>query len=229
MSSGFIIFQSRLSVSRWTRRGFTLAEVLIALALLVLVAALLLQLLIPTFRAASRGAVRIEMEQRALVALSRLASDLEESAPGATAVCGQPGGPVYVGAFRLAGIDPDGAHMWEREAVVWGWKGPGMPLVRKVWKPGGRPAISLVPLAEKAQRLSRSDMAAILNEAELPGISLAQNVVLFTVTDGEGNPILAGVPPLLTASLRIRKEAPTGRSEPEEYEQAKIIPLKNGT
>lgn len=72
------------------RRGMSLAEVLVAMALLGMLMALIVMLLRPGWRAWTRGARKSEAQQACLVTLTRLAQDYRNAHAGSLRVISDP-------------------------------------------------------------------------------------------------------------------------------------------
>lgn len=97
--------------------GFTLVEVLVASALLLLVLDLLYVFLVPTMRMTLKGSTRSQLQLEGFSALETLARDLQRSAPGAWTWRDQ--APVALGLARQDSVLPTGLKTWERSAVVY--------------------------------------------------------------------------------------------------------------
>jgi prepilin-type N-terminal cleavage/methylation domain-containing protein len=126
-------------------RGFSLLELMVAMVLSLVVLGLTIAFLIPTMRASARGSARVEMQQQAVVALGRIASDLERSAPAAvslntgaysailpksspTATPPPQKTPVVLAVQRLANVNSSGDQMWENQMEIYVWDpGAGNP------------------------------------------------------------------------------------------------------
>ena len=151
------------SISRPHPRAFTLVELLVAATLSILLLGMMFAFLVPTMRASVRGSSRVEMQQQAVVALSRMAEDLEATAPAGIAIYApdampanaadlpQLGAnwtpllmvkdPVDMSIVRLNNVNASGQQVWDTHAVIYNWQSikdptlPGYPgiLFRKVW------------------------------------------------------------------------------------------------
>src|SRR5579883_2669017 len=99
--------------------------------------------LVPTMRASVRGSSRVEMQQQAVVALSRMAEDLEATAPAGIAIYAPDAmpadkadlpqlgpnwapllmvnGPVDMSIVRLNNVNASGQQVWDSHAVIYNW------------------------------------------------------------------------------------------------------------
>jgi prepilin-type N-terminal cleavage/methylation domain-containing protein len=87
------------------RRGYTLIEILIGAALLLLIMGLLSSVLVPGMRAWSRSEKRSEAQQNALLVASRLSRELQFSNPDSIAL------------QKRTAVDPQGRSV-RRDAIV---------------------------------------------------------------------------------------------------------------
>ena len=114
------------------RRAFTLAELVVAAALMALLIAVLVGLLIPALRQASRIYARVEMAQFAMTATQSLARDL-----GTTARSGVHFGPDA----RLVAVQPlkdaptGTRRAWSSDLILYLWDSERRTLNRRSWSP----------------------------------------------------------------------------------------------
>ncbi|MEW6281481.1 MAG: hypothetical protein AB1758_22920, partial [Candidatus Eremiobacterota bacterium] len=120
------------------RRGFSLAEALVACVLTLLILTLIFQVVIPMARGTVRGSQQIELQQVAGLAMNRLSEDLQSAPPsGVTLVpAGQPTEPVILAMHGLEGIDATGSQVYSDHLVVYWWRQSDGRLWRKTWPPG---------------------------------------------------------------------------------------------
>ncbi|MHB2019228.1 MAG: PulJ/GspJ family protein, partial [Candidatus Xenobia bacterium] len=140
---------SNISISRIRRTAFTIVELLVAATLSILLLGMMFAFLIPTMRASVRGSSRVEMQQQAVVALSRMAEDLEATAAAGIALYVDPanynppavvpaqgpnwtpmlmseapaaGGPgVIMSVVKLNNVNAQGQQVWDTSAIVYNW------------------------------------------------------------------------------------------------------------
>ena len=98
------------------RRGMTLLELMLAGGLLALLLTVTLSFLIPSLGATSRGALRVDLQQRASLAVESAVEDLQRSTPSSIwifdkGVCLQ----------RLDGFTSGGMQVWEARRVSYHW------------------------------------------------------------------------------------------------------------
>lgn len=99
---------------RPTRRGFTLAESVVALGLFTMVSTMTWQVLSPNLRLWERSRTRTEVEQGAMVAETRLVNELRESCADSVTCIGIPPGFSFATLDPHAPYDPDtGKAAWQ--------------------------------------------------------------------------------------------------------------------
>lgn len=101
-----------------TERGLTLVETLIAASLALLVLGLVTQLMVNSFRISGKGAVRVDLQQRAMTLTSKLERDLRQSPSGAL-------GFRFDSTPALLSIHPrrndTGTVAWLGEVYLYSW------------------------------------------------------------------------------------------------------------
>ncbi|MDQ7826460.1 MAG: prepilin-type N-terminal cleavage/methylation domain-containing protein [Candidatus Eremiobacteraeota bacterium] len=209
-------------------QGFTLAEILIAASIMLVVLGLLFAMLVPTARGTTRGTLRVEMQQAALRVMNTLERDLALSAASGLTVStnGTVGYPVLVGMIPIKTVLEDGTQQWEDKLIVYSWKSPESPVVRKVWQSPGPPSISaqLSLNSVKPLRADEATLGTIAEDPSLAGRVLAGDVTEFKVT--QGGTATAVVPPL-TVTIKMEKKGNTGSTEPERYELTETMTVRN--
>lgn len=131
------------------RRGFTIAEVLIAAGLSFMLAMCLFLVLIPSFRIAHEGQIRTELQQQGELALQQLNADLQVSVPTGVSL-GLPPNPLTDG--MLIGINPIGplqsdSLTFASNLILWFHDRPNKRLWRKTFKNGDNPTgVTINPL-----------------------------------------------------------------------------------
>lgn len=130
----------------------TLAEMLVALALLVLLVTMLSQLLVPAFRQSVRISGRGELQQLGVVVSGRVVDDLQSSAPeGITVIVPEPGRTLLV-VHPLETVAPDGTRVWADELVLYVWQTP--TLTRSLYRsptPGAFTGAPFRPTLEQVE------------------------------------------------------------------------------
>ncbi|HEY3997510.1 MAG TPA: hypothetical protein VGO93_01505 [Candidatus Xenobia bacterium] len=124
------------------RQGNSLLELIVAMALSAVVFTLMVAYLVPTLRASTKGQVRAEMQQQAMLALGRIADDLQRSSPGGVSLndsefsalipktvapgCPPPTAPpqstpVVLAIQRVNYEDTNGNTEWQPFVQVYAW------------------------------------------------------------------------------------------------------------
>ncbi|MBN9416187.1 MAG: hypothetical protein J0I12_12155 [Candidatus Eremiobacteraeota bacterium] len=132
------------------KRGFTIAEVLVAGGLTLMLGMCLFWVLIPSFRIAQEGQIRTELQQQGVLALQQLGSDLQIAVPTSVSLA-PPVNPLTDG--MIIGINPlnqsqSGAALsFEAQLVLWFHDRTSKRLWRKTFKNGDNPTgITINPL-----------------------------------------------------------------------------------
>lgn len=198
------------------KRGFTILEIMVSAALLLLATGLIFQFLVPALQASSRSQVRVEMQQTATVALEYMVRDLERTSPGGVTL---ESGILAVNPVEQ--LQNDGTLIWEDVFVVYYWDTTNQRLIRREWPPG--------PPAPRPEHLFRGRAkrldSAILSQISVPAPDdrvMATGVIDFAVED-TGTGVLAQP---LTVRLRLQRGANTGRSEQETFEMKRVVYLE---
>ena len=197
------------------QRAFTLTEVLVALGLLLLLGALLVRILFPTFNLSHQRAVQTELQTTGSLALTRLTQDLRNSTPASVSFADN-----LLGCHRLADLSIDGDQVWEERLVVYRF----LPEEKTLERVG----VSLDKITVKNAstagplRLQPSELSTV---AELPiNTRLTfQSVVQFQV-DSPESPNQSFQQPL-TLRLKLEKEIfrPTRRILSAEFERTVFL------
>ncbi len=103
------------------KRGFSLAEVLIASGLAMLVLTVGVMVFIPALRVWNRGQARSEVQQAAIVSGNWLRRDIEHAAP--ESIYWEGGGLRMVVQGRPLEYDASGAAKWHEHVFYWLEKG----------------------------------------------------------------------------------------------------------
>lgn len=162
-------------------RGFTLVELLVAIALGVITLAILVGLVMATVRVSFRGTARVQLQQSALTAANRLAEDLA-NAPIAGVTMWQQPDSFRLAIHRLDNVGLDGGQVWADTLLVYGWNQSDGRLVR-LEVPG-------VP-SERARRPTEAEVEAWLADASLPRRGLAVEVTGMELDSALPPPALA--------------------------------------
>ncbi|MHC9538155.1 MAG: hypothetical protein AB9903_01405 [Vulcanimicrobiota bacterium] len=206
-------------------KGATLFEILVAAALTLLLLSMVVSFLIPTMRYSIKGSVTAEIQQEALRAVNRICRDLESSGTAGVSLFSPESGkgPLYPAIIRLSDVLPDGARAWEDSLTVYSWKGPGEPLIQKVWDASCPPHLEATIDSAAPSRFSQSDLAAIAEEQGLPGKTLVRDVSYFAITCPDSETV--GSP--LKINITINREAAAGGTNTVNFGISRTINLRN--
>ncbi len=162
------------------KRGLSLPELLVCSGLLLLLMGLLLSFLYPSFRMTSRAAARMEMQQRAQVALDQMVIDLERSGPTSVSFwpSTQANDTVGVSLQRLETFAPSGAPVWESAYIVYHWNPATGRLIREQWPPA-LPSITPAPESWRPNRLERPQFLELARQPNGSEKCLADGVAVF--------------------------------------------------
>jgi prepilin-type N-terminal cleavage/methylation domain-containing protein len=197
-------------------RGFTLVEVLVSLVLLAGMTWLVVMFLIPTLRITARGSTQVTLQQQGVLALTRMAADLQKTTPQ-----GLSRSPTAMGIVTIADVSGQRALVWEQSMRVYFWDPATRRLARRTWPPDAttEPVLafssSLPPVATEEQ------LAAIC--ALPPDIILAAGVRQFEI-DYPGRPGPFQQP--LTLSLVLEQKAVSGQ-QVETFSCRRTVYLRN--
>jgi len=134
-----------------TRRGLSLVELVVAIGLFGLVAALSAQFLIRLLDLTARAGQRGKLQAEAMVSLKHLQADLQQTAGSLVTRADLDGGGLAVGFPRFQQVSGQGARMWDGRYALYRWMAP------RLWRrlggsadpnrPAALPAAGLVGLA----------------------------------------------------------------------------------
>ena len=219
------------------RRGFTLIEIMVASVLALILFGLLILTVMPLMRQSIRGYERIVLSQTALVASSRLATDLQTTTlagmvlppPDATPpglVLGDSSrrskatGKVkqFVSLQPIDWVSDQGAKLWIQELVLYQWDPTQQSITRARWKPPTAGPSDLTLSADGPTLPSATQIPILLSGSTLQ--RLAHGVVAFRFAlEPDGS-----LP--LTLEMRLEQLVP-GRAEPESFSMSRKFYMRN--
>ncbi len=207
--------------------GFTLLEVLVATALMLMLFGLVFAFLIPGMRTYALGSVQAEMQQEATMLLRNITNDLDLAVSGGVTVSPVTiptpnNGPVYLAVMKIESINDKGQQKWEDALYVYYWEKSGASVIRKIWTSTSLP--SLGKTLSAPVHFSDSELTQIINEPTLRTKVVARDVSLFEIAGATGS---AWPQPPYTVTVEITRKAATGRSEPEKFKLCRIFSLRN--
>lgn len=164
------------------RKGLSLAETLVGVTLALLVLGILFQVLGPTTELTARETERIELQQRGTVALRRLSTDLERSAPaGVAAGVPTPGSVLTI--HQLRGLTAQGTQDWEDLLRVYIWNSSSQELSRQEWPPG--PTLSQLIRSDVPFRPGAGDLVSLGQHRFLKSRTICRGLTQFEVELGQ--------------------------------------------
>jgi prepilin-type N-terminal cleavage/methylation domain-containing protein len=201
------------------RRGLTLIELLVTIALAGLVLTLFVWFLVTTSQLTEQGTARVELQQSAILSALKMERDLRRSAKEAITLFPSPpvsSDPRVVAMVPIADIDSSGQKIWEQEVIAYHWTSSSKELHRREWPPKVSPgAFSTDPLPTNSPtRLDDGDMQALATEQ---GQRLAYGVEDF-VAKWVGDAV----------SIRVVVERDvSGKQAPLRFEFEKVVALRH--
>ena len=160
------------------RRGLTLVELMLAGGLLSLLLTVTLSFVFPSMRASSRGALRVDLQERVHLGLENMVLDLERCS--ASSVWVFPGNPSGMSLQRMDTYTSGGAQVWEPSLITYHWRTSTGRLIRETW--AGQPVLSITPRVEQPAAPSAADFLKIANQTGGREKLLADSVTDFTAS-----------------------------------------------
>ncbi|MHC9541657.1 MAG: type II secretion system protein J [Vulcanimicrobiota bacterium] len=207
--------------------GFSLLEVLVATALMLMLFGLIFAFLIPGMRTYALGSSQAEMQQEATMLLRNIANDLDLAvSAGVTvspAVLSTPNnGPVYLAVMKIESINDKGQQIWKDALYVYYWEKPGAPVIRKQWTSTSLP--SLGKTLNAPIHFTDSELAQIISEPTLKTKVMARDVINFEVYGATGS---TWPQPPYNITVEISRKAATGKQDNEKFKLNRIFSLRN--
>lgn len=106
------------------RRGLTLVELVVAIALFGLVGALSAQFLVRLLDLTARAGQRSKLQAEAMLSLKHLQADLQQTAGGLVTRADLNEGGIAVGFPRFQQVTGQGARVWDGEYALYRWVPP---------------------------------------------------------------------------------------------------------
>ena len=205
-------------------RGFTLVELLVAFALLGLLSLMFVWFIVPSMRMASLGTTRVDIQQMAVLACNRVATELLDTAPSGVSLHSRAQAdptsePVVVAIVPLRDIDENGHRVWENVVSVFFWQRSDGRLLLRHFPPGPPGALSVNPLpVDRPSQLPTTDLLALAN-ASASVVDVASKVVAFDVIRVTGGRAFS-------VELSIEKGV-AGKQQAERFDYKKVVSLRN--
>ncbi|MCA9795648.1 MAG: hypothetical protein KC910_27760 [Candidatus Eremiobacteraeota bacterium] len=181
---------------------------------------LVTQFLIPAMRYSAEGNMKVDLQQRAILAINRLVADLQRT--NATGVTLALTAPVTVGIVRIEKIGADGFPSWDDEMQVYWYDDVRGDLHWETYPPSP-PSLPVVFSSARPATITPSDLQSIAIQTSGAEHTLARDVTAFSVQDADPDPGMKG---LLRIDLSLEKEIPhTARKAT--VEMTRFVQLRN--
>jgi hypothetical protein len=161
------------------RRGLSLAEVLVAAALALLLLTCFLWFLLPSLSAMARSTAQSEAQQQGVLALERIERELRRSAASGVAVFPKPAAAPGLYLTPLQDVNDKGQPNWALELVAVWWNRSQQRLWIKSWPPKDPPALAQDPVLSRPARLSAANYQDLVSRQNGTERSLAAGVIDF--------------------------------------------------
>lgn len=207
---------------RRRHHGMTVAEVLIAGGLTLLLGMILLQVLFPSFRIVQEGYIRTELQQQGELTLQQVQSDLQRTVPTGVslAIPSSSSEWMIMATQPLQDVLNNGYLEFQSKLFVIYHDVTRKQVFREYFPPNP-PAITVTLPTLQAVQLMRPNLELIAQQANGTERSLAQNVEYFLVekeytTGGE----------VYACRIQLKKEIP-GKNRFEVVELTRKVMLRN--
>ena len=203
--------------------AFTLVELLIGFTLLAVLSFMFVWFIVPVMRMANLGTARVDIQQTAVLACNRIATDLLRSSPSGVSLhsraAADPAEPVVLAVIPIKDVDTEGRRVWDTNVVTFFWDRDKKWLLRRTFPPAPPGSLTIDPLPDyRPSRLAVSDLLA-LADSNAPYIRLATRVVNFDAAPFAGDRAFA-------IDLSI-EEGVSGKRQAERFDYRKIVSLRN--
>lgn len=203
-----------LNRSCGTRRGVSLAELVIACALFALLTAIVARIVLPLGKGVARGSHQIEYQQLALLAMNRLAGELTSTPDSAVTLDSRPGS-TRLSLHPLRSVAADGTQVYATALSVYFWGAAERKLVFKQWPPTP-PNLARVPNANAPFSPTLPELESIV----VTGGNRSERVLATDVEDFT----LSRTGAVMQVRLRLRWDSP---ERPETFELNRRVYLPN--
>lgn len=197
---------------------------MVAASIAAAIATVMVSFLFTSLQAQARMAVRVDVQEQALMACNRVAKDLQSTVLAGVSLRKSSGAQPEVLAVHpllsVATSDPP-TQVFSRQLVVYAWAPGQGRITRQLWPadPNSAPAGS-VPTAFKP---FRADQALLLNLASNNSEtqSFGGDITSFNVTTSSLAPLIS---PPITLSLKLSK---TVKGRTYDYALSRTLSLRN--
>jgi type II secretory pathway component PulJ len=177
--------------------GFTLLEILVASALLLLVVGLMVRVLVPAFRISAETSIRSELHQRGHHALNRLGFDLQKTGSTGLKIFQTSPSRTLIALQQLEDADPQADPVFQNGLIIYVWE--QNQLTRFTYEDPD-PTFSEAP-----QSYTVGELETFITQSKAKPLS--QDIVNFTITDADPDPSRLKQPLTLTLQMeRVHKD-----------------------
>ena len=175
------------------KRGMTLAELTITIALTFLLGMCVFLVIMPSFRIAAEGQIRTELQQQGQLALQQIGADLQGSVPTGVTIRPPAGAQGLILACNplSTSMGPSGLLSFDPKLQIWWHDLTRKQLFRRTFQNGDPPSgLTLAFDANQALQPSNSSLLSIVAASSPRTKSYAMSVDTFlvereTTTGGE--------------------------------------------
>lgn len=179
--------------------GLTIVETLVVCAVAIVILVLLTDLFITALQRTHDGRLRVDMQQRAIFALTRWERDLERASARSMVV--RPSEPFAVALTPAEGIHGNGTVAWSETLICWAHLAAERQLLRDTYPPK-TPAFAGQPSSGTPYLPSFVELKGLVEETSGAEKIMCQDVEEFSLTDRNGGTSLDQQPLLFRLKLR---------------------------
>ena len=179
---------------------------MIASGIAAAIATVMVAFLITSLQAQARMAVRVDVQEQAMMACNRVARDLQGSVLAGVSLRKSAGSqPEVLAIHPLVGVstgDPP-SQIFSRQVVVYAWKPGQGRIVRQLWPADpSHPPAGAIPTVFKPFRVNQDDLLTLGNSSNATAPSFGGDVTAFNVTTPATPPQIS---PPITLTLSLAK------------------------
>lgn len=164
-------------------RGFTIVEMMVVCVVAFVILSLLADVFITALQRTNDGRLRVDMQQRAIFAVTRWERDIDRTA--ARAMVLKPGEPLCVAMTEEKKINDDGTVFWGDQIVCWAYKSAERLLLRDTYPPK-QPAFAGEPSPNAPYLPTFSELDSLIEETSGAEKIMCQDVEEFDLTNSQG-------------------------------------------
>lgn len=193
--------RSARSAGGISKRGFSIVEMMVVCVVAFVIVSLLADVFIVALQRTNDGRLRVDMQQRAIFAVTRWERDIDRTA--ARAMVLKPGQPLCVAMTEERRINDDGTVLWGEEIVCWAYLSAQRILLRDTYPPK-EPAFAGDPSPSAPYLPTFSELDSLIEETSGAEKIMCQDVEEFNLTNSQGEPGPLDQQPLIF-KLKLRR------------------------